>query len=53
MGGNHSRALEIEGKPIVLFRCHVCERNFARAPSETNGEPRGSKRFESYTFQIR
>ena len=33
--GNHSRELQIEGKPIVLFRCPVCERNFAREPSET------------------
>jgi hypothetical protein len=34
--GNHSRDLEIEGKPIVLFRCPICERNFAREPAETN-----------------
>jgi hypothetical protein len=33
--GNHPRDLEIEGKSIVLFRCPVCERNFAREPSET------------------
>ncbi len=33
--GNHSRDLEIEGKPIVLFRCPICERNFAREPAET------------------
>jgi hypothetical protein len=33
--GNHSRELEIEGKPIVLFRCPLCERNFAREPWET------------------
>src|ERR1700735_2739824 len=34
--GNNSRDLEIEGKPIVLFRCPICERNFAREQAETN-----------------
>jgi hypothetical protein len=33
--GNHSRELQIEGNPIVLFRCPVCGRDFARDPSET------------------
>ena len=33
--GNRQRELEIEGKPIVLFRCPVCERNFAREIGET------------------
>jgi hypothetical protein len=33
--GNHSREPEIEGNLIVLFRCPLCERNFAREPSRT------------------
>jgi hypothetical protein len=37
---NRSRELQIEGIPIVLFRSPVCERNFARDPSETNGKLR-------------
>jgi hypothetical protein len=34
--GNQPRELEIEGKPVVLFRCPVCERNFAREHGESN-----------------
>jgi hypothetical protein len=33
--GNYPRDFEIEGKPIVLFRCPVCERNFARETGDT------------------
>src|SRR5580693_6612591 len=30
------RSLEIEGKPILLVRCPVCERNFVRERGESN-----------------
>ena len=34
--GNHLRELEIDGTPIVLFRCPVCERYFAREHGVSN-----------------
>jgi hypothetical protein len=34
--GNQPRELEIEGKPIVLFRCPICERSFAREHGRSN-----------------
>jgi hypothetical protein len=33
--GNHSRRLEVGAKPLVLFRCPLCERDFARAPADS------------------
>ena len=36
--GNHSREIEIDGKPIVLFRCPVCERDLS--PASQIGEQR-------------
>jgi hypothetical protein len=35
--GNHSRRLEVGAKPLVLFRCPLCERDFARAPPIRSG----------------
>jgi hypothetical protein len=34
--GNQPRELEIEGKPIVLFRCPICERSFVREHGRSN-----------------
>jgi hypothetical protein len=30
--GNHSREIEIQGQPMVLYCCPVCGRDFAREP---------------------
>jgi hypothetical protein len=34
--GNHWRRLEVEDNPLVLFRCPRYERDFARAPVDSN-----------------
>jgi hypothetical protein len=34
--GNYSRRLEVDDNPLVLFRCPLCERDFARAPADSN-----------------
>ena len=34
--GNHSREITIDGKPIVLYRCPLCSRDFSREPDESS-----------------
>ncbi len=34
--GNHSREIKIAGEPIVLYRCPLCARDFARDPGKSN-----------------
>jgi hypothetical protein len=34
--GNHSREIKIAGEPIVLYRCPLCSRDFAREPGRSN-----------------
>jgi hypothetical protein len=45
--GNHSRKLEVGAKPLVLFRCPLCEREFARAPADSNWRAVGVSTFKS------
>jgi hypothetical protein len=30
--GNHSREIEIQGQSLILYRCPLCGRDFAREP---------------------
>ena len=34
--GNHSREIRIAGEPIILYRCPICSRDFARLPGRSN-----------------
>ena len=34
--GNHSREVKLDGKPIVLYRCPLCARDFSREPGSPN-----------------
>ena len=34
--GNHSREIKLDGKPIVLYRCPLCTRDFSREPGKSN-----------------
>lgn len=34
--GNHPREIRIDGKPIVLYRCPLCARDFSREPGESS-----------------
>ena len=33
---NHSREIRIAGEPIILYRCSICSRDFARLPGRSN-----------------